>query len=140
MAFNNWKEAAENNKLERISWKKYLGISLNKFVAEKAAEKKAQSSIKTSVRLTAINNNILNILSEERLDELINIGVSARMAEMLSEKTILKAKLSENLSWRAKVRRMANGTGFVFIPPTIDLKDGEMVEVKAIRMDVEKRN
>jgi hypothetical protein len=130
---DDWQIARDNNQNERLDWKIYLnGKSLNHFVAEMVAEKRGQSTIESEVkRIASLNGLLIN----DRALKLIHIGVGARMAEMRIEKTALKARLSENCQWRAKVRSFSNGTKYIFINQDVNLNDGDMVELKAIKLE-----
>jgi len=133
----SWQEAAESNHRKRINWKDYLNMSLNQWVAERVADKRSQGSMEKELEGVALARGILNKehISGERLLYLIHIGVGARIAEMRIEKLAFKARLSENCTWRAQVRGMRNGRGFLFIANGIDLQDGDMVEVRCVKLD-----
>jgi len=129
-----WKVIAGQNKQPRIDWSEYLGKSLNKSVAELAAKKKSQSSIIAEIIELAKQNNILQLIDKTRLERLVFIGVSARLAEMKTENTLVKKILAEKLTWRCHVHQFKNGARALFVPDQVILSDGDFLELTAVKI------
>jgi hypothetical protein len=108
-----WQQAAARSTIARINWKKILGTSLNRFVAEKLAEGWKRLQIEDFVFHEAAGSRELEEhgWTHEQIAANVKIGVSARLAEIHTEKTAYKARKAEGLQWRAQIIGTRTGAG-----------------------------
>jgi len=133
-----WQEAAERSTIRRMNWESILGKSLSKFVAEKIAEKQSQEAIEAIIMQKAIEDGKFyeRGFSYDEVRKKVRIGVSARIAEMATEKTAYRTRNIENGVFRACVHQFKTGSRAIFIPTEVKLEPGTVVQLTARKVIV----
>ena len=121
-----WQEAAARNKTPRLNWKRILGKSMNKYVAEQVAKGQTKEQIIGQIYQRVVDAGF--DMLDKRIYEKIRIGVSARIGEMKAEKTAYKKALAEQYRWVARIKAASTGL-IIYVSPKLGLKKGQLVEV-----------
>lgn len=129
----DFKEAIALNKKKRINWSPVLGESLNRFVAKHAAMGLGKDYIVSLIKRHCAGKDLM--LGEEELNSRIEIGVTARLAEMSTELKGFKKGLMNLGKYRAVVRVLADGSKYIFLSPQLELSPGQLVEVEITKID-----
>ena len=126
-----WQQAAEHSKIPRINWRSILGKSLSSLVAEKLAEGWKRLQIEDYLFHEAAGRADLEKAgwTHGEIAKNVRIGVSARIAEMHSEKTAYKTRKAEGLVWRANIIETKAGTRIIGVAREVPIKAGTLVEV-----------
>jgi hypothetical protein len=80
----DYKEAMQNNTYPRINWSVILGISLNQFVAQQLGAGQSKEEIIKTISGLCVGKNLP--FKDYEIANRIEIGVSARIGEIASEK------------------------------------------------------
>lgn len=117
----------------RINWSSYLGKSLNAFVSEQRALGKTKEEILQQVRALyfyqgghSFDNKIMNVIS---------IGVSARFGESDVAKSSTKEGLRQLGKYVAECRSFADGTKFFYASPLMHLEKGKIYELTIVEVE-----